>query len=273
MKTHHVLWASALAGLAQAVDPDPTCTKPLVGECLKDSEPILQELANQTVSSCCAACVALPACISWTLNTEQKQCHLRAVFTGHLTKGASCTSGLARPQPPTPPPPTPTPTPPQPPTPPPVPPPAGAKNVLFILVDDLRPQLGAYNISVCGGGGAAKIPMHTPSIDRMAARGLTFRNHYTQYAVCSPSRNSFMSGRRPDTTLTYNFKDDFRTTPAGGNAWLPLPEYFKSHGYNVTGMGKTYHNGRPKNFDEPRSWTAGVPYVSSLATRTFSLFY
>jgi hypothetical protein len=218
MKTLHGVCV-LLAALAQAVDPDPTCTKPLVGECLKDSEPILQELTNQTVSSCCTACVALPACISWTLNTVQKQCHLRAVFTGHLTKGTSCTSGLARPQPPTPAPqprPTPAPTP-LAPTPAPVPPPAGAKNVLFILVDDLRPQLGAYNISVCGGGGAAKIPMHTPSIDRMAARGLTFLNHYTQYvAACSPSPTSkcFSSYLY---LLATNSSDSFRSRPS---TWL-----------------------------------------------------
>ena len=209
------------------VDPGPICSSPLVGECFKDSEPILQELTNMNVSSCCRACVALetPApCISWTLNTEQKLCHLRAVFTGNMNKGKECTSGVARP---------PSPTPSPPPTPSPVPPPAGAKNVLFVLVDDLRPQLGAYNISVCGGQ-----PMNTPNIDRMASRGLTFAKHYNQYSVCSPSRNSFMSGRRPDSTLTYNFKDDFRHAP-GGNGWLPLPEYFKTHGYNVTGMGKT----------------------------------
>ena len=228
------------------IDPDPTCSKPLVGECFKDSEPILKELTGQTVSSCCKACVDMEACISWTLNTQQKQCHLRSVFTGHMNKGTECTSGVAR---------SPAPTPVPAPTPGPVPPPAGAKNVLFVLVDDLRPQLGAYNISVCGG-----MRMHTPNIDRMAANGLTFARHYNQYSVCSPSRNSFMSGRRPDTTLTYNFKDDFRHAP-GGEAMLPLPEWFKTHGYNVTGMGKTYHAGKPNNFDQPRSWTEGVPYM------------
>jgi iduronate 2-sulfatase len=41
---------------------------------------------------------------------------------------------------------------------------------------------------------------------------------------------------------------------------VTLPEYFKTHGYNTTGCGKTYHSGRPKNFDQPRSWTEGVLY-------------
>ena len=70
----------------------------------------------------------------------------------------------------------------------------------MIVVDDLRPQLGCYNVSVCGS------KMLTPNIDGLAERGLLFRNHYNQYSVCSPSRNSFMSGRRPDSTQTYNFK-------------------------------------------------------------------
>ena len=69
-----------------------------------------------------------------------------------------------------------------------------------------------YNISVGIGGG---MKMQTPHIDALAARGVTFRHAYNQYSVCSPSRNSFLSGRRPDTTLTYNFKDSFRTAPGG----------------------------------------------------------
>jgi len=132
-------------------------------------------------------------------------------------------------------------------------PPTGAKNVLLILVDDLRPQLGCYNITVCGKGN----PMKTPNIDALASRGVTFRHAYNQYSVCSPSRNSFLSGRRPDTTLTYNFIDDFRKAP-GGDEMVTLPEMFKLNGYNVTGCGKTFHPGHPKNWDQPRSWTEGL---------------
>lgn len=64
-----------------------------------------------------------------------------------------------------------------------------------------------------------------------------------------------MSGRRPDTTLTYNFKDDFRKTPKGGEGWIALPQAFKLAGYNTTGAGKTYHPGKPANWDYPKSWT------------------
>ena len=140
--------------------------------------------------------------------------------------GSQCTSGAIPGRVPSPSP-SPSPAPPSPPVPPapaPAPAPANAKNVLMILVDDLRPQLGAYNISVGEGQ-----MMQTPHIDRLAKRGMVFKHAYNQYAVCSPSRNSFLSGRRPDTTLTYNFKDSFRTAP-GGATMTPLPEYFKLHG-------------------------------------------
>ena len=49
-------------------------------------------------------------------------------------------------------------------------------NILFIAVDDLRPELGAY--------GAAYVK--SPNIDRLAQSGLTFNRAYCQQAVCSP---------------------------------------------------------------------------------------
>ena len=59
---------------------------------------------------------------------------------------------------------------------------AGEKkpNVLFIAVDDLRPEFG-YDHSP-----QAK----TPNIDRLAAEGILFRNHFCTTSLCSPSRAS-----------------------------------------------------------------------------------
>ncbi len=79
-------------------------------------------------------------------------------------------------------------------------PPVGAKNVLYLLVDDLRPQLSIYG----------KAEMHTPNIERLAKAGMTFEHAYCQIAVCSPSRMSFLSGRRPGTSGIYNFKNHIR---------------------------------------------------------------
>lgn len=130
---------------------------------------------------------------------------------------------------------------------------AGLRNVLFIVVDDLRPDIGAYNFSLA----------RTPNIDRLASSGLTFKRAYAQYAFCAPSRNSFMSGRRPDTTRVWNFEDDFRQV---GERWSSLPEYFKRHGYATLGSGKLFHPGVPFNNDYPRSWSEEWPYFSPECT-------
>lgn len=57
-------------------------------------------------------------------------------------------------------------------------------NVLFIIADDMRPQLGCYGHKM----------MHTPNIDKLASTGTLFNRAYVQYAFCAPSRNSFMTG-------------------------------------------------------------------------------
>ena len=74
------------------------------------------------------------------------------------------------------------------------------RNVLFIAVDDMRPSIGAFNFSLAS----------TPHMDQLASSGLVFKRAFVQYAFCAPSRNSFMSGRRPDTTRVWNFFDHFR---------------------------------------------------------------
>ena len=63
------------------------------------------------------------------------------------------------------------------------------KDVLFIAVDDLRTQLGAYGDQV----------VKTPHMDALAMRSLVFERAHCQVAICSPSRASLLTGRRPDT--------------------------------------------------------------------------
>ena len=119
------------------------------------------------------------------------------------------------------------PWPPEVPTPPPtpVPPPAGALSVLFLMVDDLRPELhDAYKQDF----------LVTPNLDNFAKSALTWRRAYVQYSHCSPSRNSFMSGRSPQSTGVYNFIDSFRDAGVGDN-WTAMPEFYKKHGYYVAG--------------------------------------
>jgi len=114
-------------------------------------------------------------------------------------------------------------------------------NVLFIAVDDLRPQLGCY------GDPTVK----SPCIDRLARNGLVFNRAYCQQAVCSPSRTSLLTGLRPDTTRIYDLNTHFRKTVPNA---VTLPEHFKNHGYHTQGLGKIYH----ADLNDPQSWS--VPY-------------
>lgn len=121
------------------------------------------------------------------------------------------------------------------------------KDVLFIAVDDLRTQLGAY------GDQSAK----TPNIDALASKSLVFDRAYCQVAVCSPSRASLLTGRRPDTNHVWKISPDeyWRTFT---NA-TTIPQYFKENGYTSIGMGKIFHPGRPGGDDDIKySWS--VPY-------------
>jgi len=115
----------------------------------------------------------------------------------------------------------------------------GTYNVLFIAVDDLRPQLGCFGHS----------NMKSPHIDRLAARGTLFARTYCQQAVCAPSRASIMSGCRPDTTRVYNLQTPLRTTMPDV---LTLCEHFKTSGYTAISLGKIYHHGKR---DDPRGWS------------------
>jgi arylsulfatase A-like enzyme len=117
-------------------------------------------------------------------------------------------------------------------------------NILFVAVDDLRPEFGAYGASY----------VKSPNLDRIAKAGLTFTRAYCQQAVCSPTRSSLMTGTRPDTTKVWDLETHFRT--ALPNV-VTLGQHFKNHGYFVQGMGKIYHG----SFDDAPTWS--VPWQSS----------
>ena len=124
------------------------------------------------------------------------------------------------------------------------------KNVLFFAIDDMRPELSCY----MGPDFPSPIhpTMHTPNIDALAARSLLLKRAYVHQAVCSPSRTSLLTGRRPDTTHVYDLYHYFRNV--GGN-YTTIPEYFKMNGYKSIGMGKIFHPGHASNHDDPPSWT------------------
>ncbi len=113
-------------------------------------------------------------------------------------------------------------------------------NVLFIVSDDLRPELGSY--------GTPQIL--TPNIDKIAARGTRFDNAYAQYPVCNPSRTSFLTGNYPTQTGIMNNNDYFRRKFP---ETVTLPQYFKNNGYVTLRSGKIFHGG----IDDQISWTEG----------------
>ena len=95
-------------------------------------------------------------------------------------------------------------------------------------VHSLRPDLGCYGADY----------IHSPNIDKLASTSLLLRQAHVQQAVCSPTRTSLLTGRRPDTTRVYDLKHHFRDM---ANNFTTLPEYFKRRGYTSLGMGKIFH--------------------------------
>ncbi|WNN88794.1 sulfatase [Gloeocapsopsis dulcis] len=114
-------------------------------------------------------------------------------------------------------------------------------NVLFISIDDLRPTLGCYGDPI----------VQSPNIDKLAARGMVFTRTYCQYAMSAVSRNSILTGRRPDTLDIYDFTTNFRTKLPNV---VTLPQQFKRNGYHTEGMGKIFHT-HHCNYDDVRSWS------------------
>jgi iduronate 2-sulfatase len=111
-------------------------------------------------------------------------------------------------------------------------------NVLFAVVDDLRPELGCYG----------KEQIISPNIDNLARDGILFERAYCQQAVCAPSRSSVLSGCRPDTTMIYDLATPLRKLMPD---ILSLPEHFRNNGYETVSVGKVYHHPR----DDLQGWS------------------
>ena len=112
-------------------------------------------------------------------------------------------------------------------------------NVLFIAVDDLRPELGCYG----------RPEIKSPNIDALAAQGTLFEHTYCQVAVCGASRASLMTGLRPQTTRCWNFKTPMREKNPDA---LSMPQHFKANGYTTLSIGKIYH---ASSDDFPQGWS------------------
>ncbi|KAK7489035.1 hypothetical protein BaRGS_00019696 [Batillaria attramentaria] len=135
--------------------------------------------------------------------------------------------------------------------------PTSKPNVLFMVSDDLRPWMGCYGVDF----------MVTPNLDLLASKSVRFDSAYVQHAVCGPSRASFMTGRRSESTRVMDLHTYWRT--AGGN-FTTVSQYFKDNGYLAEGVGKIYHKGVAggDTNDYPYSWS--TPLDRSDPTLEFS---
>jgi iduronate 2-sulfatase len=113
------------------------------------------------------------------------------------------------------------------------------KNVLFIIVDDLNTTLGCYGHPV----------VKTPNIDRLASMGVQFNNAYCNYPVSGPSRSSFLTGLRPETTTIL---DNRKTLESVLGDRITLPYLFKQNGFYTMSIGKVFHGKNEEN--DVKAW-------------------
>ena len=137
------------------------------------------------------------------------------------------------------------------------------RNVLFIAIDDLRPQLGCYNLPY----------MHTPNLDRLAAGGFVFDRHYVQVPTCGASRYSLLTGRRPATPD--HLSNDVFARLTAGKPEGELPENFihllRNKGFRTAAVGKITHapDGRVYGYEDDPSEVEELPHSWDLQPRVY----
>ena len=115
-------------------------------------------------------------------------------------------------------------------------------NVLFIAIDDLRPELGCYGVDYA----------QSPHLDAFAKTAVTFRKHYVQVATCGASRYALLTGRSPINSGAMQNHALHGGSTAIKAEQLPgaqsLPELFRRSGYHTTLIGKISHTADGKVF-------------------------
>ena len=123
-------------------------------------------------------------------------------------------------------------------------------NILFIAIDDLRPELGSYGSEIA----------ISPNLDKLSSQGLQFNRAYCQQAICGPSRASVLTGIRPETSGIYHNYIKFREVNPD---IITLPQHFMTNGYETVYAGKIFHHG---DLDDEKSWSR-LPALDSMKAK------
>lgn len=134
-------------------------------------------------------------------------------------------------------------------------------NVLLLDFEDVNAaSLGCYGNPIC----------KSPNLDRLAASGVLFERAYVQAVCCNPSRSSFLTGMRPETTNVHTNQDPMpERLPPGTKT---LPTYFHEQGFYLANIGKLFHGGfegdhlrcfdRLESSPKPEGWEGPGPIVT-----------
>ena len=135
------------------------------------------------------------------------------------------------------------------------------KNVLFLCIDDLRPELASF--------GATYI--HSPNIDNLAKQGRAFYNHYVNSPSCGPSRYTLLTGTYGLPNNDAIFKRAKRLKSNSNLVTPSMPEWFKNNGYTTISVGKVSHHpgglggndwNDPNVIEMPNAWDKSLMPVA-----------
>jgi len=127
-------------------------------------------------------------------------------------------------------------------------------NILFIAIDDLRPELGCYGNE----------HIKSPNIDKLASQGFLFKNHFVNVPTCGASRHCLLTGQLPVSKA--HIKNSITSLTTSLQAEQEIPETFihhlKRNGYYTVGIGKITHHpdGYVYGYLEPKSEQLELPH-------------
>ena len=112
-------------------------------------------------------------------------------------------------------------------------PPKGAPNVVVILLDDV-----GFGASSAFGG-----PIHTPTAEKLAARGLKYNRFHT-CAICSPTRAALLTGRNHHAVGMGGITEIATSAPGYSsiipNSCASIAETLRLNGYSTAQFGKCH---------------------------------